>query len=77
MKAEVFNSKPQPGSSILVLFLLALGCVLAGVWDVTGQPVVYYSHKTNRPISIETESGTKTVTPSTVLPEKYDKVWVP
>lgn len=76
MRAEVYNRQAQQGSSLLVLFLIVMAILVCSAWEVTGQPIVYYSRETGKPVSIETQDGVVTVTPSTVLPEKYEKVWV-
>lgn len=72
------SKKREIGFHLMMILGLAV-MVLLGIllWKDFGKPVVEYSIKTHKPVAIQTETGRVTVTPSTVLPEKYEKVWVP
>lgn len=74
---EVVRSPIRPLKALLAIVAVVSVLLLTIYMVTTGDPIVYYSLKTGNPVVVENQGKKKTVTPSTVLPVKFEKVWVP
>ena len=69
------SRKAEPG--FVVLAVLVLGMMLGLALMADGTPEVKFSLATGKPVSMSFKGEEIAVTPSTALPQRYEKVWVP
>jgi hypothetical protein len=63
--------------TLLIAIVLAVLTGVGTAYLVTAIPVVNYSVKTGKPVSVETDGKEIKVTPSTKIPVNHEKNWVP
>jgi hypothetical protein len=76
---DILNRKDRRNGVQGALFLFVALILICGyvMWNLAWMPVVYYSQATGKPVAVEKMGRTQTVTPSTVLPKRHEKAWVP